>query len=61
MSRCQTIGGGAEIVQHLDPIFRALARGVAAVPRTPQALSVVDSPARFDAAWLRLRRSAAQW
>ncbi len=29
------IGGEAESVPHLDPIFRALAPGVAAVPRTP--------------------------
>jgi 6-phosphogluconate dehydrogenase len=31
------IGGEPEIVQHLDPIFRALAPGVAAAPRTPGA------------------------
>ena len=31
---CQMIGGEPEIVQHLDPIFRALAPGVAAAPRT---------------------------
>jgi 6-phosphogluconate dehydrogenase len=34
---CQMIGGESEIVQHLDPIFRALAPGVAAAPRTPGA------------------------
>jgi 6-phosphogluconate dehydrogenase len=34
---CQMIGGEPEIVQHLDPIFRALAPGVAAAPRTPGA------------------------
>ena len=34
---CQMIGGASEIVQHLDPIFRALAPGVAAAPRTPGA------------------------
>ncbi len=33
----QMIGGEPEIVQHLDPIFRALAPGVAAAPRTPGA------------------------
>ena len=43
------IGGGAEIVQHLDPIFRTLAPGVAAAAPTFQALSVVDSRACFDA------------
>jgi len=31
---CQMIGGEPEIVRHLDPIFRALAPGVAAAPRT---------------------------
>ncbi|MGH6794755.1 MAG: phosphogluconate dehydrogenase (NAD(+)-dependent, decarboxylating) [Methylocella sp.] len=34
---CQMIGGEPETVQHLDPIFRALAPGVAAAPRTPGA------------------------
>ena len=34
---CQMIGGEPEIVQHLDPIFRALAPGIAAAPRTPGA------------------------
>jgi 6-phosphogluconate dehydrogenase len=32
---CMMIGGGAAAVQHLDPIFRALAPGVAQAPRTP--------------------------
>ena len=31
------IGGEPEVVQHLDPIFRTLAPGVAAAPRTPGA------------------------
>jgi 6-phosphogluconate dehydrogenase len=31
---CQMIGGDPEAVQHLDPIFRSLAPGVAAAPRT---------------------------
>src|SRR5208283_2479341 len=34
---CQMIGGEPKIVQHLDPIFRALAPGIAAAPRTPGA------------------------
>src|SRR3984893_18046845 len=34
---CQMIGGEPEIVRHLDPIFRALAPGVDAAPRTPGA------------------------
>ena len=32
---CLMIGGETEIVQHLDPIFAALAPGVGAAPRTP--------------------------
>jgi 6-phosphogluconate dehydrogenase len=32
---CLMIGGEAEVVQRLDPIFAALAPGVAAAPRTP--------------------------
>ncbi|MFL5627328.1 MAG: phosphogluconate dehydrogenase (NAD(+)-dependent, decarboxylating) [Ktedonobacteraceae bacterium] len=32
---CQMIGGEAEIVKRLDPIFSALAPGVEAAPRTP--------------------------
>ena len=34
---CQMIGGEAEIVQRLEPIFKALAPGVAGAPRTPGA------------------------
>src|SRR5437588_8494626 len=32
---CLMIGGETEVVQHLDAIFRALAPGVEAAPRTP--------------------------
>jgi len=32
---CLMIGGEPEVVQHLDPIFKALAPGSAGVPRTP--------------------------
>jgi 6-phosphogluconate dehydrogenase len=32
---CQMIGGEAEVVQRLDPIFRALAPGRGDIPRTP--------------------------
>jgi 6-phosphogluconate dehydrogenase len=32
---CLMIGGEKEVVQHLDPIFSALAPGVEAAPRTP--------------------------
>src|SRR5262249_51629190 len=31
---CHMIGGETEIVKHLDPIFKSLAPGVAAAPRT---------------------------
>jgi len=34
---CHMIGGDDAIVQHLDPIFRSLAPGVGATPRTPGA------------------------
>ena len=34
---CHMIGGEDDIVRHLDPIFRSLAPGVAAAPRTPGA------------------------
>ena len=34
---CQMIGGEAEIVRRLEPIFKALAPGVAGAPRTPGA------------------------
>jgi 6-phosphogluconate dehydrogenase len=34
---CHMIGGEDAIVQHLDPIFRSLAPGVQAAPRTPGA------------------------
>ncbi|MEJ2032008.1 MAG: decarboxylating 6-phosphogluconate dehydrogenase [Deltaproteobacteria bacterium] len=32
---CMMIGGEAEAIQHLDPIFKALAPGVTEAPRTP--------------------------
>ena len=32
---CQMIGGEPEVAQRLDPVFAALAPGVAAAPRTP--------------------------
>jgi len=34
---CMMIGGENDVVQHLDPIFKALAPGVGDVPRTPGA------------------------
>ena len=39
---CQMIGGEDEVVQRLDPIFRALAPGVAAAPRTTSAKGEPD-------------------
>src|SRR5213080_4620039 len=32
---CMMIGGETDVVQHLDPIFTALAPGVGEIPRTP--------------------------
>jgi 6-phosphogluconate dehydrogenase len=32
---CMMIGGRAEAVQHLDPIFKAMAPGIGAIDRTP--------------------------
>ena len=32
---CQMIGGETKVVQHLDPIFKALAPGLGDIPRTP--------------------------
>jgi 6-phosphogluconate dehydrogenase len=40
---CQMIGGEDTIVQQLDPIFKALAPGVGAAPRTPGATGKVDT------------------
>ncbi len=39
---CQMIGGEDEVVRRLDPIFRALAPGVDAAPRTPGATGEPD-------------------
>jgi 6-phosphogluconate dehydrogenase len=33
---CMMIGGEADIVEHLDPIFQTLAPGVGDIPRTPE-------------------------
>lgn len=33
---CLMIGGEEDVVQHLDPIFKSLAPGVSAAPRTPK-------------------------
>jgi len=40
---CHMIGGEPEVVKHLDPIFRSLAPGVAAAPRTPGAVGDPDT------------------
>jgi len=39
---CHMIGGEDAVVKHLDPVFRALAPGVAAAPRTPGATGEPD-------------------
>jgi len=39
---CQMIGGEGAVVRRLDPIFRALAPGVGAAPRTPGAVGEPD-------------------
>lgn len=46
---CHMIGGEAEVVQHLDPIFRALAPGVAAAPRT---VGATGDPAQAELGYL---------
>jgi 6-phosphogluconate dehydrogenase len=46
---CQMIGGEPEVVQHLDPIFRTLATGVAAAPRRPGA---TDEPSQAEYGYL---------
>jgi 6-phosphogluconate dehydrogenase len=47
---CQMIGGEAQIVEHLDPIFRALAPGVGSVARTPGA---AGEPSTAENGYLR--------
>jgi 6-phosphogluconate dehydrogenase len=46
---CQMIGGAPEIVGHLDPIFRALAPGVAAAPRT---VGATGEPSQAECGYL---------
>ena len=40
---CHMIGGEPEVVKRLDPIFRSLAPGIAAAPRTPGAVGEPDT------------------
>jgi len=40
---CLMIGGEAQIVKHLDPIFKSIAPGVDAAPRTPGKLGEPDT------------------
>jgi 6-phosphogluconate dehydrogenase len=47
---CQMIGGDAEVVERLDPIFAALAPPVDAAPRTP---GRTGPPARAEHGYLR--------
>jgi 6-phosphogluconate dehydrogenase len=56
---CQMIGCEPEIVHHLDPIFRALAPGVATAPRTEPSrtrLSVLRAKR-----WWSFRQNGPQW
>jgi 6-phosphogluconate dehydrogenase len=46
---CQMIGGEPAVVQHLDPVFRALAPGVAAAPRT---LGATGEPSQAEYGYL---------
>jgi 6-phosphogluconate dehydrogenase len=46
---CQMIGGEPGVVQHLDPIFRTLAPGIASAPRT---LSAVGEPSTAEHGYL---------
>jgi 6-phosphogluconate dehydrogenase len=46
---CHMIGGEADVVQRLDPIFRSLAPGVAAAPRTP---GTTGEPAQAEYGYL---------
>lgn len=53
---CQMIGGEADIVQHLDPLFKALAPGLGNVPRTPGA---TGEPGTAENGYLRCGPSGA--
>jgi 6-phosphogluconate dehydrogenase len=55
---CQMIGGEPEIVQHLDPIFRALAPGVAAAPRT---VGATGEPSQAECGYLHCGPNGASW
>ena len=46
---CQMIGGEPQIVQHLDAIFRSLAPGTAAAPRT---VGATDEPSQAEYGYL---------
>lgn len=46
---CLMIGGEPQTVRHLEPVFRALAPGVAAAPRTP---GRDGAPASVEEGWL---------
>jgi 6-phosphogluconate dehydrogenase len=53
---CQMIGGEPEVVQHLDPIFRGLAPGVAAAPRT---LGATGDPSQAEYGYLHCGANGA--
>ena len=55
---CHMIGGEDAIVRHLDPIFRSLAPGIEAAPRTPGATGEPE-PGRARLPALRAERRGA--
>jgi len=55
---CQMIGGEREVVQYLDPIFSALAPGLAAAPRTVR--SSRNRRTGLSALWVPRRRPLRQ-
>ncbi len=55
---CHMIGGEDGVVKHLDPIFRSLAPGVEAAPRTP-GTSGEPGPAEHGLPALRTERCRA--
>ncbi len=55
---CHMIGGENDVVAHLDPIFRSLAPGVEAAPRTPGAIGA-PCPGRVRLPALRPERRRA--
>jgi 6-phosphogluconate dehydrogenase len=53
---CLMIGGDAQVVSHLDPIFKSIAPGVEAAPRTP---GQVGSPGSAEQGYLHCGQCGA--